>query len=425
MSILLRGGRVLDPANSLDAVQDVLLQDGKVTKLGSKLTAPPGATVIDAAGKVVCPGFIDMHVHLREPGHEYKETVATGTRAAAAGGFTAVCCMANTSPVNDNRSITDYILARARSEGVVRVYPIGAVTRGLEGKELAELAELAEAGCVGFSDDGKCVMNAELYRRAMEYTLPFAAPVISHAEDHTLSRHGAMHEGVVSTELGLRGIPAAAEDVMVARDILLAELTGAHVHIAHLSTAGAVRLVRDAKARGVRVTAEVTPHHLLLTDEAVRAWDANMKMAPPLRTKRDTEALVEALADGIVDCVATDHAPHAVADKEGEFDGAASGIVGLETAFTVLHDRLVRPGMLPLATLIARLSRDPARLLNLPGGTLTVGAAADVTLVDPEAAVTVDPARFASKSRNTPFGGWTATGAPWKTIVAGKVVWEA
>ena len=425
MSILLRGGRVLDPANSLDAVQDVLLQDGKVTKLGSKLTAPPGATVIDAAGKVVCPGFIDMHVHLREPGHEYKETVATGTRAAAAGGFTAVCCMANTSPVNDNRSITDYILARARSEGVVRVYPIGAVTRGLEGKELAELAELAEAGCVGFSDDGKCVMNAELYRRAMEYTLPFAAPVISHAEDHTLSRHGAMHEGAVSTELGLRGIPAAAEDVMVARDILLAELTGAHVHIAHVSTAGAVRLVRDAKARGVRVTAEVTPHHLLLTDEAVRAWDANMKMAPPLRTKRDTEALVEALADGTVDCVATDHAPHAVADKEGEFDGAANGIVGLETAFTVLHDRLVRPGVLPLATLIARLSRDPARLLNLPGGSLTVGAAADVTLVDPEAAITIDPARFASKSRNTPFGGWTATGAPWKTIVAGKVVWEA
>jgi len=425
MSILIRGGRVLDPANSVDAVQDVLLQDGKVTKLGSKLTAPPGATVIDAAGKVVCPGFIDMHVHLREPGHEYKETVATGTRAAAAGGFTAVCCMANTSPVNDNRSITDYILARARSEGVVRVYPIGAVTRGLEGKELAELAELAEAGCVGFSDDGKCVMNAELYRRAMEYTLPFAAPVISHAEDHTLSRHGAMHEGVVSTELGLRGIPAAAEDVMVARDILLAELTGAHVHIAHLSTAGAVRLVREAKARGVRVTAEVTPHHLLLTDEAVRTWDTNMKMAPPLRTKRDTEALVEALADGTIDCVATDHAPHAVADKEGEFDGAANGIVGLETAFTVLHDRLVRAGVLPLATLISRLSRDPARLLNLPGGSLTVGAAADVTLVDPEAAVTIDPARFAGKSRNTPFGGWTATGAPWKTIVAGKVVWEA
>jgi dihydroorotase len=425
MSLLIRGGRILDPANSVDATQDLLLQGGKVAKLGAKLTAPPEATVIDATGKVVCPGFIDMHVHLREPGYEYKETVATGTRAAAAGGFTAVCCMANTSPVNDNRSITDYILAKARSEGIVRVYPIGAVTRGLEGKELAELAELAEAGCVGFSDDGKCVMSAELYRRAMEYTLPFGAPVISHAEDHTLSRDGAMHEGVISTELGLRGIPAAAEDVMVARDILLAELTGAHVHIAHLSTAGAVRLVRDAKARGVRVTAEVTPHHLLLTDEAVRSWDANTKMAPPLRTKRDTEALVEALVDGTIDCVATDHAPHAVADKEGEFDHAANGIVGLETALTLLHDRLVRPGVLPLATLVARLSRDPARLLNLPGGSLTVGAAGDVTLIDPDAAVTIDPARFASKSRNTPFGGWTATGAPWKTIVAGKVVWEA
>ena len=425
MTLLIRGGRVLDPANSVDAVQDVLLQDGKVAKLGARLTAPQGATVVEAAGKVVCPGFIDMHVHLREPGHEYKETVATGTRAAAAGGFTAVCCMANTSPVNDNRSITDYILAKARSEGIVRVYPIGAVTRGLEGKELAELAELAEAGCVGFSDDGKCVMNAELYRRAMEYTLPFAAPVISHAEDHTLSAAGSMHEGVVSTELGLRGIPAAAEDVMVARDILLAELTGAHVHIAHLSTAGAVRLVRDAKARGVRVTAEVTPHHLLLTDEAVRSWDANTKMAPPLRTRRDADALVEALADGTIDCVATDHAPHAVADKEGELDRAANGVVGLETAFTLLHDRLVRPGALSLTTLVARLSRDPARLLNLAGGSLTVGAAADVTIVDPDAAVTIDPARFASKGRNTPFGGWTATGAPWKTIVAGKVVWEA
>jgi dihydroorotase len=425
MSLVIRGGHVLDPANSVDAIQDLLIQDGKIAGLGPKLAVPQGTTVLDAAGKIVCPGFIDMHVHLREPGYEYKETVASGTRAAAAGGFTAVCCMANTSPVNDNRSITDYILAKARTDGVVRVYPIGAVTRGLEGKELAELAELAEAGCVGFSDDGKCVMNAELYRRAMEYTLPFAAPVISHAEDHTLSRGGAMHEGVISTELGLRGIPAAAEDVMVARDLVLAELTGAHVHIAHLSTAGAVRLVRDAKARGVRVTAEVTPHHLLLTDEAVRSWDANTKMAPPLRTKRDTEALVEALADGTVDCIATDHAPHAVADKEGEFDRAANGIVGLETAFTVLHDRLVRRGVLPLPTLVARLSRDPARLLNLTGGSLTVGAAADVTLIDPGATVTIDPARFASKSRNTPFAGWTATGSPWKTIVAGIIVWEA
>jgi dihydroorotase len=424
-ALLIRGGRVIDPAGSVDAVQDVLIEQGKIARLGGRLTPPEGATVIDAAGKWVCPGFIDMHVHLREPGHEYKETVASGTRAAAAGGFTAVCCMANTQPVNDNRAVTDYIRARAESDGIVRVYPIGAVTRGLDGKELAELAELAEAGCVAFSDDGKCVMNAELYRRAMEYTLPFGAPVISHAEDHTLARGGAMNEGVVSTELGLPGIPAAAEDVMVARDIVLAELTGAHVHIAHLSTAGAARLVRDAKARGVRITAEVTPHHLLLTEEAVRSWDGNMKMAPPLRTKRDVEALVEALADGTIDCVATDHAPHALSEKEGEFDQAANGIVGLETAVALLVDRLVRPGLLPVATLVSRLSRDPARLLRLPGGGLGVGAPADLTLIDPDAMVTVDPAAFKSRSRNTPFAGWTATGRPWKTVVGGKVVWEA
>ncbi len=423
-TLLIRGGRVIDPAGSVDAVQDVLIEAGKIARVGAKLAAPQGATVLDATGTWVCPGFIDMHVHLREPGHEYKETVATGTRAAAAGGFTAVCCMANTQPVNDNRAVTDYIRAKAEAEGVVRVYPIGAVSRGLEGKELAELAELAEAGCVAFSDDGKCVMNAELYRRAMEYTLPFGAPVISHAEDQALSRGGAMHEGVVSTELGLAGIPAAAEDVMVARDILLAELTGAHVHIAHLSTAGAVRLVREAKARGVRVTAEVTPHHLVLTEEAVRSWDANTKMAPPLRAKRDLEALVEALVDGTIDCVATDHAPHALSEKEGEYDLAANGIVGLETAVTLLLDRLVRPGLLPVATLVSRLSRDPARLLRLPGGSLGVGAPADLTLIDPDGAVTIDPATFKSKSRNTPFAGWTTTGRPWKTLVAGKVVWE-
>jgi dihydroorotase len=424
MSLLIRNGRVVDPANSVDVVQDVLLADGRVERLGRDLPVAAATTVLDATGKIVCPGFIDMHVHLREPGFEYKETVATGTRAAAAGGFTAVCCMANTHPVNDNRSITDYIRSKAAVEGLVRVYPIGAVTRGLGGEELAELAELAEAGCVAFSDDGKCVMNAALYRRAMEYTLPFGTPVISHAEDHHLSRGASMNEGVVSTELGVAGAPAAAEDIMVARDILLAELTGAHVHIAHLSTAGAVRLVRDAKARGVRVTAEVTPHHLLLTEDAVRTFDANAKMNPPLRSKRDTEVLLEALTDGTIACIATDHAPHAGSEKEGEFDRAASGIVGLETAVGLMLDRLVRPGLLPLATLISRLSRDPARLLGLPGGHLAPGAPADLTLLDPAAAWTVDPARFQSRSRNTPFGGWSVTGRPWKTIVGGGIVWE-
>jgi dihydroorotase len=275
---------------------------------------------------------------------------------------------------------------------------------------------------VAFSDDGHCVMNAGLYRRAMEYTLPFGAPVISHAEDHTLSRGAAMHEGVVSTELGLPGEPAAAEEVMVARDIVLAELTGARVHFAHLSTAGAVRLVRDAKARGVRVSAEVTPHHLLLTDDAVRGFDPNTKMKPPLRTKRDTEVLLEALAEGTIDCVATDHAPHATADKEGEYDRAANGILGLETAVPLLLDRLVRPGLLSLSTLVARLSRDPTRLLGLPGGNLAPGGPGDVTILDLDAEVTVDPRRFHSRSRNTPFGGWTLRGAPWKTVVAGVVV---
>jgi dihydroorotase len=421
-TLVLKGGRVIDPANGMDGVHDVVITDGRIERVAAPAPASKGAEVVDVSGKVVCPGFIDIHVHLREPGFEYKETVATGTRAAAAGGFTAIACMANTHPVNDNRSITDYILAKAKSEGVVRVYPIGAVTRGLEGKELAELAELAEAGCVAFSDDGKCVMNANLYRRAMEYTLPFGVPLISHAEDCHLAHDGAMNEGVVSTELGIPAAPAAAEEVMVARDLLLAELTGAHLHIAHLSTAGAVRLVREAKARGVRVTSEVTPHHLVLTEEAVRSFDGNTKMAPPLRSKRDVEALLEGLIDGTIDCIATDHAPHATSEKEGEFDHAAFGIVGLETAVSVLLDRVVRPGTVSLPTLVSRLTKDPARLLNLPGGSLTPGAAADITVLDLDARITVDPKQFRSKSRNTPFGGWELVGAPVMTIVGGHVV---
>ena len=422
MSLLVRQGRVVDPASGIDSVQDVLVVDGRIGKVGPGLRAPQGTQVIDAAGKVVCPGFIDIHVHLREPGFEYKETVASGTRAAAAGGFTAVACMANTVPVNDNRAVTDYILAKARVEGVVRVYAIGAVTRGLRGEHLSEMAEQAEAGCVAFSDDGRCVMNAALYRRAMEYALPFGTPLISHAEDCHLAHGGVMHEGFVSTDLGLTGQPAAAEDVMVARDIVLAELTGAHVHIAHLSTAGAVRLVRDGKARGVRVTAEVTPHHLLLTDEAVRDYDPNTKMQPPLRSKRDVEAVLEGLLDGTIDCVATDHAPHALSEKEGEFAEAASGVVGLETAVPLLLDRLVRPGRLDLSTFVARMSSGPARVLGLPGGSLAPGAAADITILDLERPFTVDPAAFHSRSRNTPFRGVTGTGAPIMTIVGGTVV---
>jgi len=422
MNLLIKNGRVLDPAAGVDLIQDLLIAEGRIARAGNGLKAPADVRTVDATAKVVCPGFIDIHTHLREPGFEYKETVASGTRAAAAGGFTAICCMANTFPVNDNRAVTDYILAKARVEGVVRVYPIGAVTRNLEGTQLAELAEQAEAGCVAFSDDGRCVMNAEMYRRAMEYALPFGMPIISHAEDDHLACQGAMNEGLVSTELGLRGQPAAAEDVMVARDIVLAELTGAHVHIAHVSTAGAVRMIRDAKARGIRVTTEVTPHHLLLTDEAVRSWDPNTKMAPPLRGKRDVEAVLEALADGTIDCIATDHAPHALSEKEDEFAEAANGIVGLETAVSVLLDRLVQPGVIDLPTLVTRLSSGPARLLNLPGGSLAAGAVADITILDLAEAWTIDPTKFRSRARNTPFTGWTGTGRPWMTIVGGVPV---
>ncbi len=425
MNLLVRNGRVVDPANRFDAPADVLILDGRVSRVGPRLDAPaglPAPPVVDAGGRVVAPGFIDMHVHLREPGFEYKETVASGTRAAAAGGFTAVACMANTDPVNDTRAVTDLILAQARASGVVRVYPIGAVTRGLRGGELAEMGELAEAGCVAYPDDGPPILTAALPRHALEYAQAFGKPIISHAEDASLVEGGAMHEGFVSTDLGLRGIPAVAEEIMVARDIALAELTGTPVHIAHVSTAAAVRLLRDAKARGVLVTGEVTPHHLLLTDEALRAYDANAKMAPPLRGKRDVEACREALADGTLEALATDHAPHALTDKEVELDQAANGIVGLETAVALALTHLVRPGLLDLSALIARLTVGPARILDLPGGTLTPGRPGDVTILDLEREHAVDPSRFHSKGRNTPFGGWTCVGAPWMTIVGGRVV---
>jgi dihydroorotase len=422
MNLLVTNGRVIDPANGLDALADVLVLEGRVSRVGPKLAAPAGTPALDVGGRVVAPGFIDIHVHLREPGEEYKETIATGTRAAAAGGFTAVACMANTSPVNDTRAVTDYILAQARVGGVVRVYPIGAVTRGLQGTELAELGELAEAGCVAYSDDGRPVMNSRLLRRALEYAQAFGKPIISHAEDAHLSDGGVMHEGFVATDLGLRGIPAAAEEIMVARDVALAELTGHRVHVAHVSTAAAVRLIRDAKARGVPVTGEVTPHHLLLTDEALRSYDSHAKMAPPLRGKRDVEACREALADGTLDAIATDHAPHAVADKEVELDHAANGIVGLETAVPLCLTHLVGERLLDLPTLIARFTVGPARVLELPGGSLTAGAPGDLTVLDLERSHRIDPLRFHSRARNSPFAGWPCVGAPWMTIVGGRVV---
>jgi dihydroorotase len=433
VSILIRGGRVLDFSANLDGVMDLLIDAGKIVSVGgdaaetawqregSTLSTP--LEVIDAHGLLVVPGLIDIHTHLREPGYEYKESIESGSAAAVAGGFTAIACMANTNPVNDDAAVTEYILDKARAVGLVQVFPIGAISVGLAGERLAEIGELNQAGVVGISDDGKSVMNSQLMRRALEYAGMFGLPVISHCEDTQLAAHGVMHEGRVSMELGLRGIPAQAEDIMVARDIALAELTGGRLHIAHVSTVGAVRLVHDAKARGLRVTAEVTPHHLFLTDEAVRGYDPNTKMYPPLRTAADVEALRQALKDGTIDAIATDHAPHDLADKEVEFDQAPVGIIDLETSLP-LTLRLVNEGALTLTDAIAKLTWGPSQVLGLAKGTLQVGADADVTLIDTQTEYVVDRREFRSKSRNSPFHGWTLKGRAVMTLCAGKIVYS-
>ena len=424
--LLLKGGRVVDPASKRDGAYDVLLADGKVQEIGARIPAR-GAEVVDVKGLVVCPGFIDLHTHLREPGREDKETIATGTRAAAAGGYTAVCAMPNTEPVNDQAGITRAILEKARAKGVVRVYPIGAITRGSRGEELAEYGDLKEAGCVALSDDGRPVASARVMRRALEYAQAFSLPLIDHCEEPTLAEKFSMNEGPVSTLLGLRGYPAAAESIVVERDVQLAALTGGRVHIAHLSAAGSVDAVRRGKARGVRVTAEATPHHLLLTDRAVKEseYDTATKMNPPLRSEADRQAVLEGLRDGTIDCIATDHAPHTVDDKKVEYDQAAFGIVGLETAVALCLDRLVGGKVLELPSLVSLLSTNPARVLALPGGTLAPGSPADVTVLDLKRKQAVEPERFASKGRNTPFGGWTLTGWPVLTVVNGRVVFRA
>jgi len=446
MRILIAGGRVIDPAGGVDEVVDLLIEDGRIIRIqkngpGSGFQVPskgkaergkrrvePGLQVdrvMDAAGLVVCPGLIDMHVHLRQPGREDKETIATGTLAAARGGFTAVCCMPNTDPVNDTRSVTEFILDTAKREGAVHVYPVGAISKGLRGEELAEIGELFESGCVAVSDDGRPVMNAELMRRAMEYAGMFDLPVISHCEDLHLSGKGVAHEGIVSTELGLCGIPSTSEAAMVARDILLAELTGGRLHVAHVSAAESVRLIREAKARGVRVSCEATPHHFALTDEAVRGFDTNAKMNPPLRSESDRQAILAGLRDGTIDVIATDHAPHTAQEKEQEFDVAPFGVIGSETALALTLTTLVASGTLSLNQAIAKLTSEPARILKLPKGRIAEGADADLTIFDPDREWTVDTSGFASKSRNTPFHGWRLKGGTVATIVAGKVVWEA
>ena len=427
MRTLIKGGQVIDPGR-MNTIADVLIEDGKIqaidVNLQGTLQDPESVTIIDAQGCIVCPGFIDLHVHFREPGFEYKETIATGVASAVAGGFTTVCCMPNTSPVNDSQSITEFIFRQAKIADKARVFPIGAITKGSKGEELAEIGELHDAGCVAISDDGIPVMNTLVMRRAMEYARTFDLPVIDHCEDMHLSAGGSMNEGFVSTELGIPGIPNAAEEVMVARNIFLAELTQSRLHLPHVSTIGSIRLLRDAKERGLLVTAEACPHHFTLTDEAVRSFDTNAKMNPPLRTDADVQAIKEALKDGSIDTIATDHAPHAMHEKQRQFDNAPFGIIGLETALPLTLN-LVEEGVLTMEQAVAKLTCEPARVFKLSYGTLAVGVDADVTLFDPKKSWTLDPNRLHSKSRNTPFTGWTMKGKVVKTLVGGRVVYEA
>ncbi len=435
--IFITGGRIVDPSLGMDGVGDLVIQDGRIEAVERGVALPDGAQVIDASGMVVCPGFIDLHCHLREPGFEYKETIATGTAAAARGGFTTVCAMPNTNPVMDTRAAVEFVLERARVGGVVRVLPIGAVTKGSGGAELAEMAELADAGVVGFSDDGHPVADANVMRQALAYASGLGLPIINHCEVSELSAGGVMNEGWVSNRLGLRGIPAAAEEIMVARDIALAETTGGRLHIAHASAAATVELARRAKDRGLDVTCEATPHHLTLTDEAVMggpgagpfgplpeaAYDTNAKVAPPLRAREDVAAMAAGLRDGAVDFVATDHAPHGRTEKLCTFDEAANGISVLETALGSLMS-LVHAGGLPLPTLVERLTTAPARFLGMELGALRPGSPADVTIFDPEAEWVVDPAAFASKGKNTPLAGTTLKGRVTATLFGGEIVYD-
>ena len=423
-AILLRGGRVVDPSQNVDRVADVLLLDGKVESVGQNLGSPDGAQVIDVGGRVIAPGLIDLHVHFREPGQEDLETVATGAMAAVAGGFTSVCAMPNTDPVTDNQAAIGFIVRQAQRAAKARVFPIGAITLGQKGEKLAEFGEMVGAGAVAVSDDGKPVVSSHMMRTALEYARTFGIPVADHCEEPTLSQGGVMHEGIVSTRLGLKGIPAAAEEIMVARDIILADLTGGHVHLCHMSTRGSVELIRRAKDQGLKVTAEATPHHFSLTHERCEGYDTNAKMNPPLREAEDRDAIRLGLKDGTLDVISTDHAPHHYDAKEREFDDAPNGIIGLETSLGLAMTELVHTGLLSLPQLIARMSTDAARIFHLQGGTLKKGSVADVVIIDPDRVWTVRPEESFSKSRNTPFAGTQLRGRATATIVRGAVVYQ-
>ncbi|MDQ6635744.1 MAG: dihydroorotase [Gemmatimonadota bacterium] len=425
-SLLLKGGRLVDPSQRLGEIGDLLLTNGVIEASGrlGEVRRDKGAEpeVVDCTGLVVSPGFVDVHCHLREPGREEVETIATGALAAAAGGFTAVCAMPNTDPVTDNQAAVGFIIRQAQRAGGAKVYPIGAISIGQQGKTLAEFGEMVGAGAVAVSDDGKPVVSAQLMRTALEYARTFGIPVADHCEEPTLAANGAMNEGLVSARLGLKGIPAEAEEIMAIRDILLARLTGGHIHLCHMSTRGSVELIRWGKERGINVTAEVCPHHLSLTEDAVEGYETNAKMNPPLRTAADIEALQDAVKDGTIDVIATDHAPHHYDEKEREFADAPNGIVGLETALAVNLTWLVHRGVIDLNTLVERMACAPARLFKLPGGTLKRGASADVTVFDPDAEWTVDPGRFRSKGRNTPYAGQTLRGRVELTVVQGRII---
>lgn len=422
--VLFRGARVIDPSRGVDTVADVYLVDGRIEGIAPGIVPMEGTEVRDVAGHVVAPGLVDVHVHLREPGMEDVETVASGSMAAVAGGFTSICAMPNTDPVIDNQAAVGFVKAQGIRAGKARVYPIGAVTLGQKGQQLAEFGEMVGAGAVAVSDDGKPVATAHLMRTALEYAATFDIPVADHCEDMSLAAGGSMHEGVVSARLGLKGIPAAAEEINVARDILLAELTGGHVHLCHMSTRGSVELIRRAKEKGLRVSAEACPHHFALTHERVEGYDTNAKMNPPLREPADVEAIRQGLVDGTIDCICTDHAPHHYDAKEREFEEAPNGIIGLETALGLGISELVVPGLLSLPVLLERMSTAPARLFHLPAGTLAPGAPADLVVIDPARQWEVRPETFFSKSRNTPFGGRVLTGRAMLTVVSGAIVYE-
>lgn len=421
--LLIKNGRVIDPATGFDQVADLLIEDGLFSGIGRDLTVA-GADLFDATGMIVAPGFLDIHVHLREPGFEHAETIESGARAAAAGGFTSVCCMPNTSPVNDNATVTSYIVERAKRNAVVNVYPIGAITKGSMGEELANIGSMAQAGVVAISDDGKPVMNSRIMRRAMETAKSFGLPVIDHCEDLNLSSGGDMHEGLVSTNLGLRGIPSCSEDVMVARDLLLAELTGARFHVAHISTERSVKMVAYAKMKGLDVSCEATPHHFALCDSDILTYDSNYKMKPPLRGHGDLNSVIEGVVNGTVEVLATDHAPHAGSEKMQEFERCPFGITGLETALGLTLEHLVHPGKISVKRMVELYTTNPARIMNLPKGTLAKGAIADVTIFSTDHQWTYDVNRTQSKSKNSPFDGHLFKGGPIATIVAGQFVWK-